>query len=137
MNFVLELGLIASGLSLVSLLIQKKLIDQEKASELKDKIKELRNKMANVKEEKREMEKIQKKLMDLQIKYLRMSMRASFPTMFIFLLAYWLMGKRYKGFSVSIPLKLPILGGQLSWIFIFIVFSIISNLVLRKLLKVE
>lgn len=137
MSYLIEMVLIAFGLSLVTSLVQRKIIDQDKAEKLKNKMKKLRKDVTSSIKNKKKMGKVQKKLMSLQTRYLKMTMKASLPTMAIFILAYWLMGKRYTGYSVAIPFEIPFIGSQLGWIWVFIIFSLIASLIFRKLLKIR
>jgi len=121
--------LISFFLSLVVILIYKKFTDQEVMKSLKQEIKEITNESKRIKDDPKRALELQKKAMEKNWEYMKHSLKPMLITMLPLLLLYGWLGNVYKDKGVIL------LG--LNWIWIYIISSIIFNIILRKLLKVH
>ena len=134
---ILEILVIATGLSLAMTFAYKYLTDQAVMREIKAEIDRLKKKMKENRRDPEKMQAVQKEMMPLNLKYWKMSMKPTLITLLPFLLIF--MGLRaIYGEVVIIPLPwtLPIIGNSLEWIGTYIILSLIFTTVFRKALKV-
>tara|TARA_Y100000310_G_scaffold344362_1_gene456745 strand:+ start:980 stop:1417 length:438 start_codon:yes stop_codon:yes gene_type:complete len=134
---VLEIIVIAAGLSLLTTYVYKFLTDQAVMHEMKAEIDRLKKKMKQHRRDPEEMQAIQKKMMPLNMKYLKMSMKPTLITLLPFLLIFMGLSAIYGEVPVvMLPWDLPIIGTSLEWIGTYIISSVILTTVFRKVLKV-
>lgn len=118
-------------ITLVMTLLYKFLTDQKLMKELKDDMKAMQNEMKLLKDNPEKMMEVQKKAMEKNMKYLVQSLKPTLVTFIPILIIFaWL-----RAYFTSIGNPEILLG--LSWIWVYIIFSIIFSLSLRKLLKVH
>ena len=122
LSFVLTLGMT---------LLYKYATDQKLMKELKDEMKELQKEMKMLKDEPAKMMEVQKRAMERNMKYLLQSLKPTIISLIpIFLILGWMR-------TYFIALENPVILFGLSWLWIYIISSIIFSLGLRKLLKVH
>ena len=109
---------IASSITLITLLITKFTVDQNLIKKLKDDIKKLNS----------QPEKMPKQIMDKQMVVIKNSIKPMFITIIPVVIIFGWM-------SANIA-EINLFGWGTSWLFVYIIFSIISNMLLRKILKV-
>lgn len=111
-------------------LIYKYVTNQKLMKELKDEMKELQNEMKTLKDNPEKMMEVQKKAMERNMKYLFQSLKPTIITFIPILIIFQWMREYYTA------LGNPAVLFGLSWIWIYILSSIILSISLRKLLKV-
>lgn len=111
-------------------LIYKWTTDQNLMKQLKDEIKEFQNEMKTLKDDPKKAMEVQKKAMQTNMKYMMQSFKPMLitfiPIVFIF---GWLRG-HYDALGE------PVFFG-LSWLWTYIIFSLVFSIGLRKFLKVH
>jgi len=116
----------------------KKLINYPRYKELNDRQKALRKEMKGLKDTDR-LTKIQTEMMELSMESLKMTFKPMIITFLPLLIVYALLGKAYIGASVGNIIywgaNLPIVHTGGGWLFCYILFSLIFNIIFRKLLK--
>jgi len=112
-------------------LAYKYLTDQDKMKELKGEMKDTQKKMKEMKDQPDKMMSMQKDAMKKNMEYMKHSMR---PTLFTFIpiviVFSWLRG-HYTN------LGNPVIFLGLKWIWVYIIFSLVISIVLRKVLKIS
>ncbi|MBT4174947.1 DUF106 domain-containing protein [archaeon] len=112
-------------------LAYKFLTDQKLMKELKGEMKDLQKEMKSLKDDPKKMMEVQKRAMEKNMKYMMQSMKPTLftliPIIFIF---SWL-----RGYYTDLG-NPDILFG-LGWLWIYIIFSIVISLSLRKILKIH
>ncbi|MEK6852710.1 MAG: EMC3/TMCO1 family protein [Nanoarchaeota archaeon] len=107
--------------------------DQKSMRALKEEISNMQKDMKNNKSDTKKVMELQKKAMEKNFEYMKYSFKPMFVTFVPLLLVLWGLNYLYK--DVGIVMTLPLIGG-ISWIWTYIIFSIILSLILRKILKV-
>jgi len=127
----IPIAIISFLLTLVTTLIYKYMTDQEVMKTLKADIKALQAKMKEHKDDKDRMMSFQKEAMTKNMEYMKKSFKPMLvtfvPIIFIF---GWLRGY-YEG------LGNPDVFFGLSWLWTYIIFSIVISIGLRKILKIS
>ncbi|MBL7147402.1 MAG: DUF106 domain-containing protein [Nanoarchaeota archaeon] len=127
-NPKLALILISFLLTLLITLVYKFTTNQKMMKETKEELKEMQKEMRGLKDDPKKMMEKQKKLME---KNMKMMMHSFKPMLFTFIpiiiMFSWLKNE-YE------PLGKVMFG--LSWIWVYIIFSIIFSIITRKILKV-
>ena len=118
-------------LTLIMTLLYKFFTDQKLMKELKDDMKALQAEMKLLKDNPEKMMETQKKAMEKNMKYLLQSLK---PTLITFIPILVIFAWLHAYFEA---LGNPDILFGLSWIWIYILFSILFSLSLRKLLKVH
>ena len=126
-----NLFLLSFILTLIMTLLYKFMTDQKLMKELKDEMKELQSEMKTLKDSPEKMMEVQKKAMERNMKYLLQSLKPTLITFIPVLIIFSWMRQYYT------ELGNPDVLFGLSWIWIYILSSIILSLTLRKLLKVH
>lgn len=131
--------IISFFLTLLVNLSVKFLSDQNKMKVLKEETKSLSEEMKKFKNEPQKYLELQKKVMQSNLEYMRHSM---WPTMFTLLpllvIFNWLRNTFPSGEKlINFPFTLPLIGSGLGWLGTYIICSIIFNIILRKLLKLN
>lgn len=126
-----NLLLLSFLLTLIMTLLYKYLTDQKLMKELKDDMKELQKEMKLLKDNPTKMMEVQKKAMEKNMKYLLQSLKPTLITFIPILIIFEWMRQYYTGLGNP-----DVLFG-LTWIWIYILASILMSLGLRKLLKVH
>lgn len=126
-------------LTLLVNLSVKFLSDQKKMKILKEEGEFLKSEMKKFKDHPEKYIELQKKAMESSMKYMRHSM---VPTMFTLLPLLVIFNWLRKTFSpgeklINFPFTVPLIGSGLGWLGTYIICSIIFNLILRKLLKLN
>jgi uncharacterized membrane protein (DUF106 family) len=116
----------------------KKLINYPRYKEVNDRQKDLRKEMKGLKDPEK-LAKIQTEMMDLSMESLKMTFKPMMITFIPLLIVYALLGKAYTGAEIGNIIawgaNLPIVGTGGGWLFCYILFSLIFNIIFRKLLK--
>ena len=117
----------------------KFLSNQEVMKKLKQESEVLKKEMKTLKNDAEKLMPVQKQAMEKSLEYMRHSM---WPTVYymipLLLLISW-MSKTFKGYGdiVSWGFYIPLFGTGLSWLGVYIIASLVFNIVVRKLLKVH
>lgn len=124
--------------TLFQTLVYKKLSDQKRIKELKERQKEIRKELKQATGKK--LEELNKEILSLSAELMKLSLIPSIVTLLPLLLVLWFLKNSYTavgiGNIISWGANLPIVGSGAGWLLSFIVFSIIFNILLRKLMKV-
>lgn len=124
----IALIIISFLLTLIITVVYKLTTNQKMLKETKEELKEMQKEMRELKNDPKKMMEKQKELME---KNMKMMMHSFKPMIFTFLpiiiIFGWLRG-------VYQPLGKIMFG--LSWIWIYIIFSIIFSMIIRKVLKI-
>lgn len=129
-------------LNLILILVYKKLINQQKYNELKKRQKELRAKMKEASKNKdiTKMNDIQKELLKISAENMKITMKPTIIIMIPLLIFFWILGKIYTSAGIGNIIywgkDLPIIHEGAGWLLCYIIFSLISSIVFRKIFKV-
>ena len=117
-------------LTTIITLVYKYVTDQKLMKQLKDEMKELQKEMKSLKNDPDKMMDVQKQAMERNMKYLLQSLKPTLITFIPILFIFSWMRSYYTA------LGNPAVLFGLTWIWIYILSSIILSIALRKLLKV-
>ena len=121
-------------------LTYKFLIKQDKMKEMKERTKQLQEKMKGEKDSAKLME-AQKEMMQLSMEQMKLSFKPMLITFLPLILIFaWLRAVyAYAGVGdlISWGLNLPLVGTGAGWLLSYILFSLIFNLLFRKILNVQ
>ena len=123
--------LISLIIALIITLVYKWVTDQELMKTLKEDIKALQQEMKKLRDNPSKMMEVQKKAMEKNMKYMMQSMKPTLITFIPIIVIFGWMNSYYK--AMGNP---DVLFG-LSWLWTYIIFSIVMSIALRKLLKVH
>lgn len=134
----LNLFIVSLILTVIITLAYKYLTDQKKMKELKDEMKDMQKQMKEMKDKPDKVMSMQKEAMKKNMEYMKHSMK---PTLFTFLPIIIIFGWLRKYFDLQAaagtPFSFSFFGLNLSWLWSYIIFSLITSIVLRKILKVN
>jgi len=121
-------------------LAYKKLVNQKKFNEFKEKQKELREKFKEYANQPDKIAEIQKEMMQSSAESMRLTLKPMIITILPLLIVFWLLKKLYMdlanvGNIIHWGAKLPLIGTGAGWLLCYIIFSFIFSLILRKLFK--
>ena len=128
---LLGLGLVSFIVTVVGILTYKYATDQDIMKSLKEEIKMLSNEAKKAKDTPEKMMELNKKAMEKNMSYMMHSFKPMMITMIPFGLFFIWLSKIYNAAG-----PINIIFFSLSWFWVYIIFSIIFNMILRKLLKV-
>lgn len=136
---IVTLTVIAFLVSLFSNLVMKFTLDHHKMKNLKERMEKLREKMKH-KDFQKDPEKY-KDLLNEQYSLLNEQFRLTFKTMMINLLfllpLYYYLKKVIGDVHFVLPFKMLFVGSDISWIWLYIFYSILFSFLIKKLLKLE
>ncbi len=125
----ITIAIVAVIVSSMSTIIQKLVRDQEKVDEIKERMDELKKQSKENPEDKG----TQKEMLSLSKKMMKQNFKPMLYTMIpIFAVIIWLRG-RYEG--AGVVAELPILNIGLTWLWWYILISIIVSLTLEGIYK--
>jgi uncharacterized membrane protein (DUF106 family) len=117
-------------LTLLITIIYKYVTNQEEMKQLKTEIKELQKKMKEHKEDPKKAMEVQKEAMSKNMSYMMKSLKPTLITFLPLILVFSWLRNAYEGMDLNF------LGFINSWIWVYIIFSIVLSMMLRKALKV-
>ncbi|MCD4666367.1 EMC3/TMCO1 family protein [archaeon] len=128
-NPVWGLIVISFIMTLLSTLAYKYFTDQKYMKREKAEIKIMSKEMKELKDQPDEMMKKQKELMERNMKMMKHSFRPMLFTIIPFLVVFNWLNATYEGVDINFLIFH-------SWLWVYIIFSIILSMVLRKVMKV-
>lgn len=108
----------------------KYLTDQELMKSLKAELKELQQQMKEAKSDTQKLMQLQKQSMEKNMKYMMHSFKPTLFTLIPLLIIFNWLRVEYTGKELNFI-------GIHSWIWVYIIFSIVFSMLLRKLLRVH
>jgi uncharacterized membrane protein (DUF106 family) len=131
------LVIITCGLALIGTLIQKKLMDIDLVRSLKGEIKKLEKEAKAAKNDVNKQTKIISKQLNIQKQLLSHTMKPAMISSIPILIALMIMGNSFHAVTLALPFALPWIGSTLGWLGIYILVSLISTMIFRKLLGLD
>lgn len=131
----LGIVIISFALTLVITLLYKYMTDQEHMKSLKEEMKKMQGEMKTRKDKPDEMVKIQKELMSKNWEYFKHSMKPNLVSFIPIIIFFGWLNSYYSGLGNPVILSIGTFG--LKWFWTYVIVSIVSSLLLRKLLKVN
>jgi len=131
------LVIITSALALMGTVIQKKMMDIDLVRSLKAEIKKLEKEYKNAKNDTKKQTKIISKQLEIQKQLLGQTMKPAMISSVPILIALIIMGNSFSAVTLALPFALPWIGSTLGWLGIYIIVSLISTMVFRKLLGLD
>jgi len=125
-----NLLLISFILTAIITLLYKFLTDQKLMKELKEEMKEFQKEIKGLRDDPKKMMEVQKLAFEKNMKYMLQSLK---PTLFTFIPIIFIFSWLRSYYEA---LGNPAIVFGLGWIWIYIVFSIVISLALRKILKI-
>ena len=121
--------LISFILTLVITLLYKVFTDQKALKAIKDEMKEMRNEMKEFKQDPQKMIELQKRSMQKSLEQMKHTIKPMLITMIPLIIIFSWLRSTYTDMGALIF--------GLSWLWIYILSSIIFSIILRKVLKVH
>jgi len=131
----LNLFIISFILTALITLAYKYLTNQTKMKELKAEMKETQKKMKDMKDEPGKMMSMQKDAMKKNMEYMKHSMKPMLFTFVPIIIIFGWLRNYYTALGNPKVLTIGSLG--LTWIWAYIIFSVVISIVLRKVFKVS
>ncbi len=130
--------IVAVFVTLVSTLIQKKLTDVDLVKSLKAETKRINKDMKEVREDPKKTNEMMSKSFEIQKKMMGQTMKPMMISSVVVFVAFFLLSTFFEAgvTLVQLPFSLPFIGNGIGWFGIFIIASIISSLIFRKVLDV-
>lgn len=135
---------VAIGASLVQTLVQKRLMDVDLVKSLKADIKKMQQEMKKHRQDTKKTNELMKKSFEMQKKMMKQTMKPTMVSSVVILLTVITLGfffglpilaGEYNLFF-TMPFSLPFIGTQMPWIGIFIIVTVISSFIFRKVFDV-
>ncbi|MBM3199447.1 DUF106 domain-containing protein [Candidatus Woesearchaeota archaeon] len=129
------LNLLAISFILTGLitLAYKYLSDQVRMKELKEEMNDMQKRMKEMKDKPEKVMEMQKDAMKKNFEYMKHSMK---PTLFTFVPIIIIFGWLSNYFEIQAKAGNPFSFFGLSWLWAYIIFSLITSIALRKVMKV-
>jgi len=140
-NAMVEIALFSIAITLISRLIQEKLVDKKKQKTHQDRMKENQKKMndlmkRNDETAKKEMEKLQGEALESMNVIMQGNMKYMIFSLPLFLVFYWVLGQLYGGTPITLPFPLPIIHrnfsfeitSTISWLWWYIYMGVITSI---------
>lgn len=118
--------------------VYKLTINQDKVKELKEKTKQMQEKMKNEKDPAK-LTGIQKEMMQCSMEQMRLSFKPMLITFLPLIGIFAWLRAVYAGTGdlISWGVNLPLVGTGAGWLLSYILFSLIFNIILRKIMGVQ
>ena len=146
-NPVTDIALAAMALTVISQIIQRKLVDREKMKKQQQKMRDHQKRMKELtqkqdKQSKQEMERIEKEFMETANETMRGSLKQLAVSTPIILIAFWYLGETYRDDVIQLPVQLPWFGSngiqlfsETTWIGWYVVNAIIFAVALNIIIS--
>ena len=147
-NPMLDIGLIAFALAIVSQLLQRRFLDKKLMKEQQEQIKQKQQKikeLASKKDDKfkSEIEKLETEMLGITNVMMKGSLRHMMFSMAVFLPAFWFIGATYDGAVIYTPIPLPLIHrdfsfeitARMSWLWYYIYVGIVCNILLNAIMN--
>jgi len=135
----LALAILSIMVTFVVTLIYKKFIDHAAMKEIKTKVKAMQAEIKELQKNEQSDAASQKmnEMMKLTNQQMKLSMKPMVPTMiFVLLFLPWI-SSLFEGPVVFLPFELPFFGNDFGWLAWYMLISVPSSQLLRKLMGVE
>ncbi len=136
---LISILIISFIVTFLQLFLYKKISDQKRIKELKEKQKEIYREIKNTKDEKR-LNKLNKEIMDINFELMKISLWPTiiifFPILLVFIFLRYAYAYAEIGNIIEWPWNLPVVGNGAGWFLCYIVFGFIFSLIFRKIMKV-
>ncbi|MEK6904214.1 MAG: EMC3/TMCO1 family protein [Nanoarchaeota archaeon] len=135
MHPALSLSIIAVILTFLVTLVYKFTTNQEKMKDMKEELKILQDQMKEHKGDPKKVMELQKQAMEKNLAYMKHSFRPTLYTFLPLIVVFSWLRTTYGGDPAPVLLKLPLVGG-LTWIWFYIIISVVSSMIIRKIFKI-
>ncbi len=130
---IVIVGLVSVGATLVATLIQKKFTDVDLVKSLKAETKKISKEMKEFKQDTKKVNELMSKSFEIQKKMMGQTMKPMMFSSVVVLCVFFLLSTFCSdGTLIQLPFSLPFIGNGLGWLGIYIIVSIISSLIFRK-----
>jgi uncharacterized membrane protein (DUF106 family) len=124
------LFIIAFTLTFIITIIYKLMTDQEALKSIKEEMKQLRQEMKEAKDNPERLMELQKKSMEHSLKQMKMSLKPMLVTFIPLIIVFSWLKVAYSNLPINFI-------GIHSWLWIYVIFAVVSSIILRKALKVH
>ncbi|MGC9310734.1 MAG: EMC3/TMCO1 family protein [Candidatus Aenigmatarchaeota archaeon] len=131
------LVVVTGALSLISTIIQKKMIDVDLVRTLKADMKKLQQEMKKHRQNPDKTMELSKKQLEISKQIMSQQMKPSMISSVPVLIAFVLFGKFFEGLTLALPFALPYVGAELGWLGIFILVMLTTSIIFRKALGMD
>ncbi len=145
-NAMAEIALFSVAITLVSRLIQEKLVDKKKQKIHQDRMKENQKRInelmkRNDEAAKKEMEILQGEALESMNVIMQGNMKYMFFTMPLFLAFYWVLGQWYGNAPITLPFPFPVIHrnfsfeitSTISWLWWYIYMGVIASILINAI----
>jgi uncharacterized membrane protein (DUF106 family) len=146
-NVLFGIFLVSAFVSGIIVLISARVVDQKEMKALKTRMSKIQERLREAQKagDQKKISKIQKEMMQNSSELWQKSMKPMFYTMIpIILIFTWLRNYEVlvtfiaqRGYAVLLPFVMPFFGDRLGWLGWYILSSLATSPLIRKLLKVE
>ena len=129
------IALISFGLSMMSSLVRKAVLDKDRMNEMKEKLKEKKKLLSEATKsgDAKKMQKEQEEFMKLNMENMKYSLKPVIFTFIPFMIIFqWLRGE-----FDPVGTVVTLFNFDLTWLWWYILCSMISSIILNKLLKIN
>ena len=136
--FPLAVAAMTAAIVFVITIFYKKMIDQSAARLIKQEMSDVKARVKELqKTNPEEANKESMKMLAASNKQMKLAMKPMLPTMiFVLLLLPW-MSTVFHGYTVALPVSLPLVGNSMDWLVWYIVLSIPMNMLFKRAMGVE
>jgi len=138
-NVLQFFGIIIASIvvAVLSQLIYKKFSDQDKVKELNSRMKEIRRDMKGLRDPDKLLA-LNNEMLKNNSDKMRIVMKPMMISSVLFIGAFYLWGKLFKGFNLFIfSSPLPLIGADVGWLLTYIIASLVISVVVRKKMGVQ
>jgi len=136
---LISILIISCIITFLQLLAYKKLSNQERIKELKEKQKSLYKEIKNVKDEKK-LKEMHREITQINLELMRLNLWPTtimfLPLILVFIFLRYAYAYAEIGNIIEWPWNLPIVGNGAGWLLCYIFFGLIFSILFRKLIKV-
>lgn len=132
--------ILAAIICFVITIFYKKMIDQNRALEIKKQIKDFQEKIKTAQKDKQteEANRLMTQMLNLSSQQMKLMMKPMIPTMLFVILFFPWLSFVYAGKQVLLlPVSLPLFGNDLGWFTWYIIVSIPLTMIFRKIMGVH
>jgi uncharacterized membrane protein (DUF106 family) len=124
-------------LSLIGILIQKRMVDTSLVSSIKADMKKLEKDAKSAKSDVKKLTKITSRQLELQKQLLGHVMKPTMISSIPILFCLMFFNQLFEGLVLTLPFSLPLIGSTLGWLGVYIAVSLVSTLAFKKIFGLD
>lgn len=139
MGAIYTIGGVALIISFIFALFYKIFVNQEKMRKIKDEMIEVKEKMTEAKKKgnDKELKKLVERSLEVNKEQMILSMKPLFISMIFAISLFVWLRQEYTEMVFNLPISLPYFGNDIGWLGFYIIISLPSTFIFRKILEVD